>query len=81
MDNVKIMNDIPHETGQVWNLRKHKPEKGSRKGLGEGSEREKCDVEIGIFSLTSYSVRKHNNEKDFVQILPFYFQVYSCWIF
>lgn len=49
MDNVKIMNDVPQETGQVQNLRKHKPEKGSCKGLGEGADREKCDVEIRIF--------------------------------
>lgn len=45
MDNIKTMN----ERGHVRNLRKHKPEKGSCKGLEEGAEREKCDVEIGIF--------------------------------
>jgi len=56
MDNMKIMNDIPHERGQVQNLRKHKPKKRNRKRLEEGAEREKCDAEIWTFFLTSYSV-------------------------
>lgn len=49
MDNVKIMNDILYERGQVQNPRKQKPEKQSHKGLGEGAEKDKYDVEIRIF--------------------------------
>lgn len=71
MDDVKIMSDILYGRGQVSNLRKHKPEKGSCKGLRERTEREKCDAEIRSFCSLA-TLRKHNN--DFVQMLPFYLQ-------
>lgn len=61
------------------NYERHKPGKGSCKGLVEGDEREKKNVQI-LFK-PSVTTLKKTMKKDFLQILPFYFQLCSCWLF
>lgn len=62
------------KTKKATSLRKEAV-KGWEKGL-----RGRTEMHKSFFPLSNYSA-KNGNEKDFVQMLPFYFQLCSCWFF